>query len=201
MRPDGTRKQGIRLRLPGHEFGIAPDFQLTNTLAKFFQLNRSALEIAQEQIKDTLEAHRAHFANEAALKVDTLSYNFLVDVYGNDMLDDNALSIALADESALSVRGMLANHPAGLHYMQERMRAVNRERLCQWWYVLMDDIWRRNHETIAELDQHPSDFSPAYRSSICYRPMPRLGFQDFLNERGLWKDNGRKGFFTHGVLK
>ncbi|KAH8913748.1 hypothetical protein BT69DRAFT_1358873, partial [Atractiella rhizophila] len=47
---------------------------------------------------------------------------------------------------------------------------------------------------------HPSQFSPYYRSSICYHPLSRPDLETFLRNLGLWVNEGRSGYFTTGFL-
>ena len=201
QRPDGSIKDGISLVLDAEALGVTPDFALTPLLANLFRSNKSLLDEAVPAIEAKLLAHRTFFAKEAAWKLHALSYSFLIDVYGNDSLDPKAVKEALARERDVHVRKMAEHHPGAFRSLRERMEAVNRETLCQWWYCAWDDIWRRNHNTITQLEACAVDFSPVYRTSICYRPMQRRQLEDFLKERGLWPAPGKKGFFNSGTLK
>jgi hypothetical protein len=201
QRPDGSIQDGISLVLDAEAIGITPDFALTPQLAGLFRSNKSLLDEALPATEAKLAAHRQFFAKEAAWKLDALSYSFLIDVYGNDTLDTKALEEALARERDVHVRKMAEHHPGAFQSLRERMEAVNRETLCQWWYCAWDDIWRRNHNTITQLEACAVDFSPVYRTSICYRPMQRTQLEAFLKERGLWPAPGQKGFFNPGTLK
>ena len=64
-----------------------------------------------------------------------------------------------------------------------------------------DDLWRRNHDTIAGLQQYASDFDPHYPTSIAYSPLPRAALEAFLGQRGLWHSKPKWGdFFHNGFL-
>ena len=67
--------------------------------------------------------------------------------------------------------------------------------------IEQDDLWRRNHDTIAALNTHAPDFNPHYSTSIAYRPVPRAALEVFLSQRGLFCKNGGRGDIFHsGVL-
>lgn len=200
-RTDGTQEDGIVHTLSAEELGIGPSFELSSRLASFLRDNRHLVEQASPSVRRKLHEHRQFFARDALLKEATLSYAFLVDVYGADGLDDKTLEAALEGEQDAKVRSLPSRHSGSLAFMQERLRVVNRDLACQWWYVIWDDMWRRNADTVPQLRQNEQDFSPIYRTSICYRPMGRKSLQEFLDHRGLWSRDGKKGFFNHGVLK
>lgn len=201
LKADGTYKNGIYLCLDGEALGIASNFALSNTLARFLQLNRHIIEQNMRKIEAKLAAHRDFFREEIEEKRRTLSYAFLIDVYGNEHFDKASLAAALEKEQHARTRAILDDHSAAICFLEERMQAANRDVVCQWWYLLWDDIYRRNCNSIPQLQKYGQDFSPKYRSSICYRPVTRHKLESFLNERGLWIKEGTKGFFTHGILK
>ena len=187
--------------MDGDTLGIASNFALSNTLARFLQLNRHIIEQNLPKIEAKLAAHRDFFREEMEEKGQKLSYAFLVDVYGNEHFDKTSLEAALAMEQDLKTRAILDDHAAAICFLEERMQAANRDTLCQWWYLLWDDIYRKNCSTIQQLQKYEVDFSPKYRSSICYKPLSRRKLESFLNVRGLWIKEGKQGFFTHGILK
>lgn len=174
---------------------------MSPALATFFRNNRDLLDVGIPEVEKRLSQHRHFFAEEAAWKRHVLSYSFLVDVYGNDRLDSKSLEEALDREADERTRMMVVNHRGAITFLRERMDGVNRDVVTQWWYCAWDDIWRRNHRTISQLEQHEEDFSPAYRTSICYTPMTRAKLREFLDQRGLWPKARKKGFFNDGVLK
>lgn len=153
------------------------------------------------KVGEKLAAHRDFFREEMQEKRQTLSYAFLIDVYGNEHFDRASLQAALDKEQDEKTRAILDDHTGAVRFLEERMQAANRDIICQWWYLLWDDIYRRNCNSISQLQKFESDFSPKFRSSICYRPMTRQVLESFLNVRGLWIKDGKKGFFTHGILK
>lgn len=189
------------LSLDGEALGIASNFALSNTLARFLQLNRDIIEQNMPKIEARLAAHRDFFREEIENKRKTLSYSFLIDVYGNEHFDRSSLATALEKEQNERTRSILDNHAAAICFLEERMQAANRDILCQWWYLLWDDIYRRNCNSIPQLQKYEMDFSPKYRSSICYKPITRSKLEMFLRKCELWIKEGTKGFFTHGILK
>lgn len=187
--------------MDAEELGIANNFALSNTLARFLQLNRHIIEQRMPKIEERLASHRDYFREEFEDKQRTLSYAFLIDVYGNEHFDRHSLRNALAQEEDQQTRALLDEHTGAITFLEERMQAANRDVISQWWYLLWDDIYRRNCNSIPQLVQYETDFSPKFRSSICYRPVARRSLESFLSARGLWLNEGRKGFFTHGILK
>lgn len=197
---EGKERNGISFTANARTLGITPSYQLTPELARLFQLNRVLLHDELTDIKSRLDAHQAYFAEEAWHKQSVLSYNFLVSVYGNDALDKETLDNALQSEYETSVRQLADRNSGAIDYTLLRMQAVQRDFLCQWWYLAWDDLWRRNYQAISAMVKHEADFSPHYRTSICYRPMTRASLEDFLAQRGLWGRSQRR-FFNNGVLK
>jgi len=63
--------------------------------------------------------------------------------------------------------------------------------------VLQDDLWRRNHDTIAALERHAADFNPHFVTSIAYTPLPRAALESFLIQRGLLHSRTRWNDFFH----
>jgi hypothetical protein len=201
LKSDGKYKNGVFLAMDGEDLGIAGNFALTNTLARFLQLNRHVIEQNMPRIEDKLAEHRAYFRDEMEEKRRTLSYGFLTDVYGDEHFDRHSLERALTHEEDPQTRALSEVHTGAITFLEERMQAANRDILSQWWYLLWDDIYRRNCNSISQLQKYEPDFSPKYRSSICYKPMPRQQLESFLNMRGLWLKGGMKGFFTQGIWK
>lgn len=201
LQADGRYRGGIDMVLDGEELGISSNFAMTNTLARFMQLNRRIIEQNMPLLEDKIDIHRNFFAEEVRAKRRALSYSFLLDVYGNEHLDRSVLADALYGEEDANTRDMLIRHEGSMTLMAERMQAANSSILCQWWYLFWDDLYRRNCSSVAQLPQFELDFSPKYRSSICFKPMSRKSLETFLSKRQLWESEGTKGFFTRGFLK
>ncbi|CAG8463870.1 23822_t:CDS:2 [Gigaspora rosea] len=133
--------------------------------------------------------------------METLSYGFYINVYDNPSIPLESLpALLMATETNEKVRSIPETEYPTLIYLYERMRIINLSRVHQWWYLFWEDLWRKNHKEIEDLRKYPQDFSPAYRSSLCYRPMIRLELEEFLQKRGLWKNEGRDGFLHSGIL-
>lgn len=201
LKSDGSYKTGVYHSMTAESLGIASNFALSNTLARFLQLNRHIIDQNITKIEERLAMHRDYFKEEIEEKQRILSYAFLTDVYGNEHLDRYSLENALAKEQDDKTRLMLDDHTGTVTFLEERMQAANRDVVSQWWYLLWDDIYRRNCNSITQLAKYEIDFSPKYRSSICYKPIPRQELEGFLKARELWINDGTKGFFTHGILK
>ncbi|WAR55319.1 hypothetical protein PtB15_6B58 [Puccinia triticina] len=184
---NGTTISRIRhTRLP-RSLGLRDDFKVTPTLAKLFQDNHSIISTTLDKVDRALRSHRAHFARQAAWKQDKMSFAFL------------ELFAAVHDQSLLSptqtCRSRLLPQicRGSLHVMAERMEKINQSPLHQWWFVVFDDIYRRNCEMLTKLGATAEDFSPHHRGSLCYTPMARGGLERFLSERNLFEHDWTQG--------
>ncbi|CAG8632361.1 6161_t:CDS:2, partial [Acaulospora colombiana] len=189
-------------RVVSHDvIGITTDFQMTPQLEKLFTDNYDLLSVGLNEIQNLMEEYREYYRDEAKVKERTLSYGFFINVYDNPSIPLESLPALLVNTEENSIVQAIpeTDYPS-LIYLYERMRAVNLSRVHQWWYLFWEDLWRKNHKEIPELNKHPQDFSPAYRTSVCYRPMVRLELEEFLEKRGCWKNEGKKGFLNSGVL-
>ncbi|THH11204.1 hypothetical protein EW145_g801 [Phellinidium pouzarii] len=83
----------------------------------------------------------------------------------------------------------------------ERFLVATSSSVATWWYIFWDDIWRRNYDTIKNINIHKQDFDPHYPTSIAYRPLPRPALETFLAQRGLYKaEPTSREFFNAGFL-
>lgn len=161
---DITHQSVKSLIRSGAEVGIRSDFRLSPGLARILRHNRKLIEGRLPEVELGLERHRTWFTNESNWKHHTLSHAFLFDVVSNSNLSMEELDNVLqSTESDGKVRNLVTNYHGSMLFLQERMKAVMTSRIHQWWYLLWDDIWRRNRNEVSLLN----DFSPHYRSSIC----------------------------------
>ncbi|KAF9111773.1 hypothetical protein BGX27_004459 [Mortierella sp. AM989] len=197
--PEGS-SQLLHETTIGHDIiGITRDFQVTPALARLLRDNHALVSRGAKKVKKVMEAYQAHYRNEARRKDETLSYDFFINVYDNPTLKQKDFEpLLLATEENPKIRCPSSQVTLAINFLYERMRAVNRTRCHQWWYLFWDDLYRKNHEEIRQLT--PKDFSPAFPGSICYRPMSRPDLEDFLEKKGCWLKNGRAGFMHVGVL-
>ncbi|GAA5865770.1 hypothetical protein JCM8547_002772 [Rhodosporidiobolus lusitaniae] len=194
---DGRRQKKQHLVLEGPEFGLHDDFELTQPLATLFRHNRAIIERRLPEVEQQLQQHRAFFRDEANAKQTTLSHAFLLDVFAEDSLSVEELEYRLkATERNSKVRKMVSSHRDVFLRLEERMDAIKSSDLRGWWYLCWDDLWRRNHNILHDKPEH---FSPHYRTSICYNPMPRARLEEFLHERGL-ATKGSQAYFHVGFL-
>lgn len=154
-------------------------------VATFLKANRTLIEARMADIKEQFAYHRHHYAAKAQHKAETLSYDFLMRIHGDVDLGPKELATALQLEPNPEVRHMLESYPAAILAMQERLACVNRSRVTQRWFLIFDDLWRRNKSTIPQMNDCPASFSPHYRSSVCYRPMSRPQLEQFLADHKL----------------
>ncbi|KAF9916458.1 hypothetical protein BX616_003700 [Lobosporangium transversale] len=197
--PEGSAQLSHETTI-GHDIiGITRDFQMTPALARLLRDNHALVSRGTKKVKRVMQAYQAHYRHEAQHKDATLSYDFFINVYDNPTLKRKDLeALVLATEENPKVRFPSTDVTLAIDFLYERMAAVNRTRIHQWWYLFWDDLYRKNHEEIPQLT--PKEFSPAFPGSICYRPMPRQELESFLEKHGCWQKSGRAGFMHIGVL-
>ncbi|ORY68070.1 hypothetical protein BCR35DRAFT_326470 [Leucosporidium creatinivorum] len=195
---DGGIRYGQHLTLDAAGMGITDDFSLCTSVAKLFRRNKDLVDARMPLLESTLARHRDFFRAEAEAKHRALSHSFLFDVVADDTLSVVQLEKVLAErEKSSVVREMVQRYGASLTFLEERMAAVRSSRVRAWWYLLWDDLWRKNTNVSRILSQ-PASFSPHYRQSICYHPMPRADLERFLNDRGF--PTTTRGYFNTGLL-
>ncbi|CAG8460586.1 482_t:CDS:2 [Dentiscutata heterogama] len=189
-------------RTVGHDIiGITHDFQMTPQLERLFTDNYEIVSKGLDQIQSIMQKYRKYYRDEAIQKEETLSYGFFINIYDNPSIPLETLpTLLMTTETNPKVQEIPVTDYSTLIYLYERMRIVNLSRAHQWWYLFWEDLWRKNNQEIEELRKYAQDFSPAYRTSLCYRPMTRLELEKFLKNRGIWKNDGRNGFLHSGVL-
>ncbi|GAA5993738.1 hypothetical protein JCM10908_001061 [Rhodotorula pacifica] len=183
-------RKGLKGTRSGASIGVFPNFQLSKPLAILFRQNRQTIEARQPQVEAALQAHSDHFAREAASKEHTLSYSMLLSAFLGRDLDSLA-----KHESSLAVRHLGSTHALSLRGLEERWRSLEGGTARAWWYLLWDDLWRRNRAAV-NLPEHR--FSPHYSTSLCYQPMGRKGLEGFLQLSGI--GIGKRSFFHPGLL-
>ncbi|CAG8644902.1 29056_t:CDS:2, partial [Racocetra persica] len=189
-------------RTVGHNIiGITHDFQMTPQLERLFTDNYKVVSQGLEQIQSIMQQYRNYYRVEAIQKEETLTYGFFINIYNNPSIPLETLpTLLMTTETNPQIQEIPVTDYPTLVYLYERMRVVNLSRAHQWWYLFWEDLWRKNNQEIEELRKYAQDFSPAYRTSLCYRPMARLDLEKFLKNRGIWKNDGRNGFLHSGVL-
>ncbi|GAA5904568.1 hypothetical protein JCM6882_004910 [Rhodosporidiobolus microsporus] len=193
---DGRPTKHQQLVLPGSDFGIFDDFSLNQPLATLFRRNRLIIDKRLPDVEAKLQEHRDFFRLEAEKKHRTLSHSFLLSVFAEDRLSTVELDYLLrVTEHDSKVRTMARRYKALFERLEQRMDAVKANDVRGWWYLVWDDLFRRNADV---LKKKPEDFSPHYRSSICYNPMTRSALEAFLHQRGF--TTSRPSFFHPGFL-
>lgn len=160
----GRLRTGQRLVLSGPQIGVLPDFSLTQGLAALFRLNRQLIDERLPEVERHMRQYRDFFRHEADLKTSVLSRHFLLSIFADDCLSTEDLDRLLrTTEENPKVQQMCSLHRATFRHLEERMSAVADNAVRTWWFLLFDDLWRRNPGLPA------SCFSPQYSSSICVR--------------------------------
>lgn len=172
----------------GYDLGLSDDFRSNHASERLFKQNRKLLDSKIGQTLALLESHRHFFSNEMEWKENTLSYS--LSPFVNETLSKLEIVKMLEREKALKVQKLVENHSAAMEYLFERMEMVENRRVENvWWYLLWDEIWRRN----ADLGL-PLKLSPYYRDSIAYQLMSRSRLEAFLREENLTQ------YFDSGFL-
>jgi len=194
--------QPLHERIIGHDvLGITDDFQMTYQLQKLFSDNQKVVQKSLVQVQKVMDEYRQYYRDEARWKEEVLSYGFFVNIYDNPSVPLEALpALLITTEENKLVQAIPESEYPSLIYLYERMRVINSSRVHQWWYLFWEDLWRKNHKEMSNLAKQPQYFSPAYRTSLCYRPMTRVELEEFLEKCGCWKNNGKGGFLHSGVL-
>ena len=174
------------------DLSLPSDFRMNLPLAKFLRSNKPTIVARIDHLDDLLQDHRDFFRFENLRKQETLSYDFLLQVFANHSLERKELESTLHRiEQTERVKELASHHRGVINFLDERLRRVNRNKISQFWYVFFDELWRRNRAMLGD----EKEFSPWYRDSICYRPLSRRELERFFIEQGLWG-----GAFNDGVL-
>ncbi|GAA5821147.1 hypothetical protein JCM11251_001986 [Rhodosporidiobolus azoricus] len=193
---DGRPTKHQKLVLPGSHFGIFDDFNLNQPLATLLRRNRLIIDRRLPEVDARLQEHRDFFRLEAEKKHRILTHSFFLTIFAEDRQSISQLDFLLhKTEHNPKVRTMAKRYKALFERMEGRMEAVKANDLRGWWYLVWDDLWRRNADV---LKKNPEDFSPHYRSSICYCPMGRSALESFLHDRGF--STSRTAYFHQGLL-
>lgn len=196
----GAVRHDERIVLSGEALGIPSDFSLSPAVANLLRRNRAIIEARLPHVASLVDAHREYFRAVDDWKARTLSHAFMFDVATNSALEVDALELAVQREASPAVRALASTHAGALTCLEERKRAVGRSTVHEWWFLLWDDLWRRNQGSISLLQSQPDSFSPFYRTSVAYVPMARAELQVFLSERGLGVADGKEGYFNSGSV-
>ncbi|KAI9511798.1 hypothetical protein F5148DRAFT_1315259 [Russula earlei] len=189
------------VRVDGAFIGINDEYELTPALARFFAQNHALIHSRVSGIEALLTGYRQYFQQECRAKAETLSYGFLLRVYDHPRDSEGLAQYSIKHERDLRVKQLLVSNEAAFRVTYERLVAVSTTEVATWWYILWDDLWRRNADTINKLRQYASDFDPHYPSSIAYSPLPRAALENFLTQRGLLHNKRKRGdFIDNGFL-
>ncbi|MBW0486139.1 hypothetical protein O181_025854 [Austropuccinia psidii MF-1] len=202
--PGGTPMSHLSYTRASRELGIREDFQVTPVLAKIFEDNKHVIDTTIDRVRELLQSHRVHFFEEVAFKEQTMSFSFLDAILYEQSQGDSLTDLLQKHVHEKEVHEQLRKFPstcqASLKEMEERLSMILRSNLTLWWYLVFDDIYRRNVSDISQLARYPEDFSPYYKTSICYRPMSRSNLEKFLIDHKLASSDGQANYFHSGLL-
>lgn len=202
IKSNGSIISKIKYTRDALSIGLLDDFKTSPGLARIFQDNKHIIGTKIGAIQTHLKSRRDYFATQFAWKLNTMSYSFLLNLL---MKEEDMTVASLAEKIKLEevdpkMRAFPEVCRGSLRAVEDRLQYIHQNKLTRWWYTFFDDLYRRNAADVPALSRAPSDFSPHYRSSICYRPMSRKKLEDFLIERQLATVDGRGGFFHSGLL-
>ncbi|KAH9944323.1 uncharacterized protein BXZ73DRAFT_39558 [Epithele typhae] len=183
--------------VPGVAIGLTDDYDLNKVLAHFLAINESLIPSRLSYLEAVIHNYRRHFRKEAEFKKRTLSYTFLTHVYSNPREPVGAAKSAIHREDDARVRRLMSDSVDVLSITYDRWMAASSSEIATWWYILWDDFWRRNWNTINGVKLYASDFNPHYPTSIAYTPLPRAALENFLTQRGLLHTKPKSGDFFH----
>lgn len=165
------------------DLSLPADYRMNLPLAKFLRANKPTIVARIDHLDDLLQDHRDFFRFENLRKRESLSYDFLLEVFANHSLGRKELEATLWRIEQNERVKELPNHYRGsIAYLDERLRLVNRSKISQFWYVFFDELWRRNRRMLGE----EKEWSPWFQDSICYRPLSRTELERFMVEQGVW---------------
>ncbi|KAJ3883366.1 hypothetical protein F5051DRAFT_391948 [Lentinula edodes] len=183
--------------LDGDLIGLTEDFELTPPLAHFLALNEDVIFSRLGKLEALISSYRRHHQVECRRKTQVLSYQFLPNVYDHPRSTTRLARSAFEFERDLRVRQLLVGSDEIFETAYARLSAVSTTETATWWYIFWDDLWRRNHDTISNLQLHEVDFNPYYPTSIAYTPLSRPILESFLIQRGLLSTPSKRGDFFH----
>jgi len=169
----------------GSIFGVNNNYDLTEDLALFLSLNHKVINSRLPEITRKISGYREHYAQEFKRKSHTLSYEFLTYVYSQPRDPEVLIKDVDDSEKNSQVRQLITENSFVFDITYKRLLAVSKSEVAVWWYLFWDDFWRRNHETIAALRLHATDFNPHYPTAVAYTPLPRAALEAFLRQRGM----------------
>lgn len=123
------------VKLDGDAIGINDDFELTPTLAKFLYMNRHLINLHSERLHAALHEYRVFCKEEARKKRETLSYQFLTEVYLWTSSPKEVSEVVEELEIDLRVRQLFVKSQHVIHAMDRRMHTVSRSEVTIWWYL------------------------------------------------------------------
>lgn len=193
-----AQRTATRLSLPGKAFGVDTDFSLTPEVTELLTANSEVGDFRLPLIQAHLDGHRRHFYDLDQRKRKTLSYGFLLHILANDALRTSELTKGLKSMEANEVLWLVTtDYSACFAYLEERLQCIERSKTTQIWYLFWDDFWRCNGTSLKAVGKHPELFSPYYRTSLCYQPLPRERLEHLLARVDL---AGDAQYLTSGLL-
>lgn len=186
------------VKVSGEAIGLTEDFDLTPDLARFLELNQDQIHLRTQAMEEKMFNYRRFHRRECQWKERALSYRFLIRVYDHPCRDPCG---EIEPERDPRVRQVMRDNGPVFADTFVRYQYTAQNEATTWWYIVWDDFWRRNHDTISALSKHAPDFDPHYPTSIAYNPLPRAALENFLTQRGLFNQKPKlTDWIYHGFL-
>lgn len=123
------------IKITGDAIGLNEGIEMTPDLAKFLRLNRHLIQLRLGEIEERMEEYREFCRQEAELKQQTLSYEFLTLVYNWPLQRFEIIKAVEQNERDLRVRDMFASSSDALDMTSQRMQVTSRSEITVWWYL------------------------------------------------------------------
>lgn len=204
-----TRKlhefRDMYVEVPASEIGMNDEFDMAEKLRELLWSEEAqaiiAIRLPAVESALTRERTRRRLARNAEQAL--LPAGFLTDVFVQVAFESDDDVLTAAREAARAGRGVAASltdetdpslMASRFLTALERLRPLIRTTLDRSaavasggplgaaWFLVFHDVWRNNSHRLAAQQQQFDDHLP---SSICYRPMPRIQLEQWLDAHGM----------------
>jgi hypothetical protein len=151
-------------------------------------LLKAASAIVQQQMPLYLQEcndYRKTENNKHAQKNLILNDQFWYSVFNNPRLTRKGLIQYMQQHEKNPVlQKFEVEHAAGLDYVYKRLAIVSINPVAKLWFVFFSDFWEEN-KTMSAIEKMEDSFDPTKHTAICYTPMSREEFLQFIKEKRL----------------
>lgn len=119
----------------GEIIGLNEDYDLTSTLARFFEINHDSIDEGLYEVEGKLSHYRRHHRKECRWKSRVLTYRFMTFVYDQPRDPDEVTRSSLDCERDPRVRELLECGGPVFKSAYARLMAVSESEAATWWYI------------------------------------------------------------------